>query len=335
MPDRRSLKFYQADVFTTQPFGGNPVAVFPEADGLTDDELQQIAREMNLSETVFVLPPTDPAAVVRLRIFTPTQELPFAGHPVIGTFYLLAQLNLLPLKDSVTRLMYECNIGLFPVELHAEGERIGRVVMSQPKPEFLGPVEETEDLYKVASSLGLAKHLGLIPIGVFHLIGPVLLIAAGVALLAIELLLIDAAAFYEGVTLSREGNTLTELDLEKINTTLQKSEPYFPEKFIHRLEGQTGRGNQARMIVTYCRAKGSLLLVTTYKGEFSREDHKRTVKLVMLQDVGPGWQITKTRNYNPYWAKPGTPLPKHNFSSALSKIRVAEEPKDLGNLIIQ
>lgn len=89
------------------------------------------------------------------------------------------------------------------------------------------------------------------------------------------------------------------------------------------------------MIVTYCRAKGSLLTFTTYKGEYSREDHKRTVKLVMLQDVGPGWQITKTRNYNPYWAKPGTPLPKHNFSSALSKIRVAEEPKDLGNLIIQ
>ena len=142
-------------------------------------------------------------------------------------------------------------------------------------------------------------------------------------------------AFYEGVTLSREGNTLNELDLEKINTTLQKSEPYFPEKFIHRLEGQTGRGNQARMIVTYSRAKGSLLMMTTYKGEYSREDHKRTVKLVMLQDVGPGWQITKTRNYNPYWAKPGTPLPKHNFSSALSKIRVAEEPKDIGNLIIQ
>ena len=159
MPDRRSLKFYQADVFTTQPFGGNPVAVFPEADGLTDDELQQIAREMNLSETVFVLPPADPAAVVRIRIFTPTQELPFAGHPVIGAFYLLAQLNLLPLKDSVTRLMYECNIGLFPVELHADGGRIDRVVMSQPKPEFLGPVEETEDLYKVASSLGLAKHV--------------------------------------------------------------------------------------------------------------------------------------------------------------------------------
>ena len=94
MSDRRTLTFYQADVFTGQPFGGNPVAVFPDAQGLTDYQLQQIAREMNLSETVFVLPPTDEAAVVRLRIFTPTQEIPFAGHPVLGTFYVLAQLGL-------------------------------------------------------------------------------------------------------------------------------------------------------------------------------------------------------------------------------------------------
>ena len=86
MPGPRRLQFYQADVFTDQPFGGNPVAVFPDADGLTDVELQQIAREMNLSETVFVFPPTDKAAVVKMRIFTPTQEIPFAGHPVIGTF---------------------------------------------------------------------------------------------------------------------------------------------------------------------------------------------------------------------------------------------------------
>ncbi|MEC4890016.1 MAG: PhzF family phenazine biosynthesis protein [Nitrospira sp.] len=159
MPDRRSLKFYQADVFTSQPFGGNPVAVFPEADGLSDDQLQQIAREMNLSETVFVFPPTDKAAVARLRIFTPTQEIPFAGHPVLGTFFVLAELGIIPVKDSVIRVMQECNIGLFPVELQAEDGLVERVVMTQPKPEFLGPVEETEDLYKVASALGLAKHV--------------------------------------------------------------------------------------------------------------------------------------------------------------------------------
>ena len=150
-----------------------------------------------------------------------------------------------------------------------------------------------------------------------------------------DLIVFYKGSFYEGVTLSRVGSTLNELDLEKINTTLQKSEPYFPEKFMHRLEGQTGRGNQARMIVTYSRAKGSLLTMTTYKGKFERDDHKCTIKLVMLQDVGPGWQITKTRNYNPVWVKPGTPLPKHHFSPALSKIRVAEEPKDIGNLTIQ
>ena len=78
-PERRRLKFYQADVFTDRPFGGNPVAVVLDGGDLTDREFQAIAREMNLSETVFVVPPTDPNAVAKLRIFTPTQEIPFAG----------------------------------------------------------------------------------------------------------------------------------------------------------------------------------------------------------------------------------------------------------------
>jgi trans-2,3-dihydro-3-hydroxyanthranilate isomerase len=158
MSDRRSLKFYQADVFTGDAFGGNPVAVFPNAHGLSDHQLQQIAREMNLSETVFVLPPTDQAAVVRLRIFTPTQELPFAGHPVLGTFFVLAQLGLVAATEGITRVMQECNIGLFPVELHAREGELTSVVMTQPKPEFLGPVEAMEDVYKIVGSLGLPKH---------------------------------------------------------------------------------------------------------------------------------------------------------------------------------
>ncbi|MEP6891676.1 MAG: PhzF family phenazine biosynthesis protein [Nitrospirota bacterium] len=158
MSDRRSLKFYQADVFTGQPFGGNPVAVFPDAHGLADYQLQRIAREMNLSETVFVLPPTDQAAVVRLRIFTPTQEIPFAGHPVLGTFFVLAQLGLIAVADGVTRVMQECNIGLFSVELHAQEGELTRVVMTQPKPEFLGPVDAIEDVYKIAGALGLPKY---------------------------------------------------------------------------------------------------------------------------------------------------------------------------------
>jgi trans-2,3-dihydro-3-hydroxyanthranilate isomerase len=158
MQDRRSLKFYQADVFTTQPFGGNPVAVFPDAKGLSDDQLQQIAREMNLSETVFVFPPTDPAAVVRLRIFTPTQEIPFAGHPVVGTMHVLAQLGFIATPEPVTRVVQECNIGLFPVDLHVRDGRVTRVVMTQPQPQFLERLEEAEDFYKVAAALGIAKH---------------------------------------------------------------------------------------------------------------------------------------------------------------------------------
>jgi trans-2,3-dihydro-3-hydroxyanthranilate isomerase len=158
MPDLRTLKFYQADVFTGVPFGGNPVAVFPNAQGLNDFELQQIAREMNLSETVFVFPPTDQAAVVRLRIFTPTQEIPFAGHPVLGTFYVLAQLGLIAVTDGVTRVMQECNIGLYPVEIHVRDEQITRVVMTQPKPLFLGTVDEMEDLLHITKALGLPKY---------------------------------------------------------------------------------------------------------------------------------------------------------------------------------
>lgn len=158
MSDRRLLKFYQTDVFTGDAFGGNPVAVFPDAHGLSDHQLQQIAREMNLSETVFVLPPTEQAAVVRLRIFTPTQEIPFAGHPVLGTFYVLAQLGLIAATDGVTRVMQECNIGLFPVELHTADGQVELVVMTQPKPEFLGPVDAMEDVYKIAGALGLPKY---------------------------------------------------------------------------------------------------------------------------------------------------------------------------------
>ncbi|HJU06665.1 MAG TPA: PhzF family phenazine biosynthesis protein [Nitrospiraceae bacterium] len=155
--DSRTLKFYQADVFANLPFAGNPVAVVPDAMDLGDLELQKIAREMNLSETVFVLPPTDKTAAVKIRIFTPTQEIPFAGHPVLGACFVLGTLKRLPLEEPVTRVVYECNIGLFSVELHVRGSKIIRVVMSQPKPEFLGSVTATGDVLEVANALGLSK----------------------------------------------------------------------------------------------------------------------------------------------------------------------------------
>src|SRR5262245_11579367 len=115
-----NYRFLQLDVFTSTPFAGNPLAVFPEADGLTDEQMMKIAREMNLSETVFVLPPkptTDtakPTVLRRLRIFTPTREIPFAGHPIVGTWNCLAREGVVPIPEAgkgVSRIHHEVGIG--------------------------------------------------------------------------------------------------------------------------------------------------------------------------------------------------------------------------------
>ena len=95
-----SYDFSTLDVFTDRIFGGNPLAVFPDAEGVAAEVMQAIAKELNLSETVFVLPPTSPDAVRRLRIFTPGVELPFAGHPTVGTALLLADLGVVDRDGS-------------------------------------------------------------------------------------------------------------------------------------------------------------------------------------------------------------------------------------------
>jgi trans-2,3-dihydro-3-hydroxyanthranilate isomerase len=114
----RELLFVQVDVFTERVFGGNPLAVVFEAAGLSDAEMQAIAREMNCSETTFLLPPTRPDCEARVRIFTPARELPFAGHPTIGTAWVLATEQLLP--PNTHRFNLEEGIG--PVEVTLEGE---------------------------------------------------------------------------------------------------------------------------------------------------------------------------------------------------------------------
>src|SRR5262245_43071590 len=88
------LEYYTLDVFTDRAFTGNPLAVVPDGSGLGDEAMRAITREFNYSETVFVLPPTAPGADCRLRIFTPARELPFAGHPTVGTAVLLAELGI-------------------------------------------------------------------------------------------------------------------------------------------------------------------------------------------------------------------------------------------------
>ncbi|MDE2594895.1 MAG: PhzF family phenazine biosynthesis protein [Burkholderiales bacterium] len=118
----RSAPFKQVDVFTHTPFKGNPVAVVMQADDLSTEQMQQIANWTHLSETTFVLPPTDTRADYRLRIFTPAQELPFAGHPTIGTAHALLEGGLITPRHG--QLVQECAAGLvaLQVEMDPQGQ---------------------------------------------------------------------------------------------------------------------------------------------------------------------------------------------------------------------
>jgi trans-2,3-dihydro-3-hydroxyanthranilate isomerase len=100
-------RYVMVDVFSDHPFGGNPLAVFPEAEDLLAGQMQTIAAELNLSETVFVLPPEDGANTRRLRIFTPRAELPFAGHPTIGVTHVLAEVGEVPLEGGSAHVVFE------------------------------------------------------------------------------------------------------------------------------------------------------------------------------------------------------------------------------------
>lgn len=118
------VPFKQVDVFTARPFAGNPVAVVLDAQGLDAARMQAIAGWTNLSETAFVLPPTQAGASYRVRIFSPRQELPFAGHPSVGTAHAVLEVGLAAAEDG--RLTQECAAGLLPVRVEAEsgGRRI-------------------------------------------------------------------------------------------------------------------------------------------------------------------------------------------------------------------
>lgn len=145
----RAYDFVQVDVFTERIFGGNPLAVFLDGRGLTDVEMQALAREMNLSETTFVLPATREDCAARVRIFTPASELPFAGHPTVGTAWVLATRGRL----GGARAVLEEGIGPVPVELEGDPARPSFVWMRHGTAEFEPPVTERAG---VAAALGLA-----------------------------------------------------------------------------------------------------------------------------------------------------------------------------------
>ena len=208
-----SYRYIQLDVFTREPFAGNPLAVFPEAEGLTDEQMLKIAREMNLSETVFVLNPNRtaltseaadselpkasgaatagteaktvdakttenkndeetventtpakaerPSVLRRLRIFTPAREIPFAGHPIVGSWNALAREGVVPLPEGGngwTRIYHEVGIGVLPVDIEFKEGAPVKVVMTQGKFEIMDEIDEAHEQAEIARALGRLRE---------------------------------------------------------------------------------------------------------------------------------------------------------------------------------
>src|ERR1700682_185027 len=169
-------RFYTLDVFTTTRFEGNPLAVITDGDGLSDDVMLAIAREMNLSETVFVQKPTEDNALARLRIFTTREELKLAGHPVIGTWFLLAELGVVPAQEGGVHVLQQTGAGILPVEIRFKDGRPQRVTMTQKEAAFRPAKINKKAL---AAALGLApKDLDpkldpeYVSTGIFNLMVP-------------------------------------------------------------------------------------------------------------------------------------------------------------------
>src|SRR5712671_4269173 len=120
-------RYVTVDVFTDRAFGGNPLAVVLEAGGLSTAQMQAIASEFNYAETTFVLPPRDPAHDAQVRIFTVNKEIPFAGHPNVGTAFVLA-------TQPPARLKFEEAAGLVPVEILKQGGRAVGAELTAPQP---------------------------------------------------------------------------------------------------------------------------------------------------------------------------------------------------------
>lgn len=131
--------FFTTDVFTSRRFGGNQLAVFPDARGIPTELMAPIAREFNYSETTFVLPPDDPSHTAKVRIFTPGGELQFAGHPTIGTAFVLAHTGAVPLSGSETRIVLEEGVGPVPVLIRAKAGRADFAQLSAAKLPEVGP----------------------------------------------------------------------------------------------------------------------------------------------------------------------------------------------------
>lgn len=159
-----SYRYLTADVFTARTFGGNQLAVLPDARGLTTEQMQAITREFNYAESTFVLPPDNPAHTRRVRIFTPGEEMPFAGHPTVGTAHVLAAIGEIPLTGDETRIVFEEGVGPVPVLIRSRGGVPTFCQLSVAKlPEVFPPLPPREVLAPM-----LSLEVDDLRDGVFH-----------------------------------------------------------------------------------------------------------------------------------------------------------------------
>lgn len=170
----RFVDYRLVDVFTDRPFGGNPLAVVMDGNGLSDALMQSIARELNLSETTFILPPKHPQHDFHVRIFTPASELPMAGHPTIGTAFVLARQGLI----AKPRIVFEEGVGPIPVSVDAREGTPVFSEMCQPLPSF-GPALEDID--------AVAAMLSIVPAAIRDTALPVEIVSCGVPFLFVPL----------------------------------------------------------------------------------------------------------------------------------------------------
>jgi trans-2,3-dihydro-3-hydroxyanthranilate isomerase len=171
----RSYRYLHYDVFTDRLFGGNQLAVVLDARGLPTETMQAIAKEMNFSETTFVLPPEKAGTDIRMRIFTPASELPIAGHPTVGATFALARAGII--DPGTERFVFGLNIGPTPVALTWKNRDLSFVWMSQPKPKFgdtkIDPARAAEALsMSPAAVAGTAKPVQVVSCGVPYLLVP-------------------------------------------------------------------------------------------------------------------------------------------------------------------
>lgn len=181
-------RYVTVDVFTASPYGGNPLAVVLDAEGLDTPAMQAIAREFNYSETTFILPPQDPANTAHVRIFTPGNELPFAGHPNVGTAYLLA-------REGVPgeTLLFEEAAGLVPVAIQRRGGEVTGAELTAPQAlTILGPMQPAD----AAECLGLSPA-DIVGTPVFASVGVTFVLAEIASRDALRRAQCDVAAFRE------------------------------------------------------------------------------------------------------------------------------------------